>query len=233
MDNKQKPAASTKSNNPPPKDIPPKKAIQDEINSEAQTTNTDKVQNERKKKSWKERFCDTCTIQWASTIISFTTAFFAFLVWRQADTFFNIEKKPFLQLSDFSLDSFEVGKTASISFKINNLGGHPTKVIGGKVVTAIRITPPPYSDIDSFVGKPISIIDHYIIKDAPQSQYLKFKKVDDRLRYVIISGDYAVYVLGFIEYINLVTKEKSVYKYMVKIKPPDYNYLLNENEESD
>jgi hypothetical protein len=231
MHEKKKATAANKPINPIQQTTAANEGSGDTQKAEKSAKDANPVENKRNNKKREWWVCKECVLGLAGLLVNVAIAIIAFMVYEQTTNFFNIEKKPYLQISDIVVDSLAVGKPCFVHFKINNLGEHPTKIIGGKTASAVRITVPPFNQIDSVPNDAVSAINKYVIKGSPMDAYVDLGEITNDIRYAVINARYSIMLLGFYEYLNLATGTKARYKFILKLKPNASAVMLNENED--
>lgn len=139
---------------------------------------------------------------------------------------FTVANKPYLQVDNIRLDTFQVNKEITISFDVKNLGNYPVKIIENKNGLATKVVPPDtinsaYQTGNSNYTSPI------ITKDNPATIILTDNRVLTNDRFNLVSNGYWwIYCYGDIKYKNLITGTVETYSYMFKVKPGQMIHLI-------
>ena len=144
---------------------------------------------------------------------------------------FDISNDPFLSNANSNIEIFETGKPILAKIQIINLGNYPCKVIDSKIVTAIRKAAPKFNDVYRFEPTYSDIINKYILRDNPvPSLFGTIVPLNENQFMVVKTGDYSVYLTGFIRYKNIISNKIKTYKFQLKMKPGyETENIINEN----
>ncbi len=144
---------------------------------------------------------------------------------------FKIGNEPYLNIASSSIEVFEVGKPLLTKIKVENLGRYPCKVIDCKTLITIRITAPPFSELNKIAHDYSDILNKYILNDNPvPSPFGTIVPISENQISIVTKSNYFIFFTGYIKYKNIITNKIKTYKFQLKMKPGyETENVINEN----
>lgn len=131
---------------------------------------------------------------------------------------FKVLNRPILQIGDIAIANLKAGEKPVLICQIENVGNFTAKVLTRKIKIGYvhniteRIK----------IGKWVSIeIPTYVTKETPFTETFSTNDILGKEYYeAVINGVLKILVIGEIEYVNEVTKDNWIFKFVIEIKPP-------------
>ncbi|OQB62264.1 MAG: hypothetical protein BWX95_01526 [Bacteroidetes bacterium ADurb.Bin141] len=144
---------------------------------------------------------------------------------------FNISNEPLLSIVNSNIELLEAGKPLLSKVQVINLGNYPCKVIECKTVITIRIAAPNFKEVYQVESTYSDILNKYILRDNPvPSPFETSLPLNENQVLMVKTGDYFVYMTGFIRYKNIISNKIKTYKFQLKMKPGyETENIINEN----
>jgi len=149
---------------------------------------------------------------------------------------FEATNEPYVQIGNIAVRSFNINSPISISYTLTNLNNYPLKILELRVTTTTRPTHPDYvEDRKGLIPQDLQAINQYIIKETPDSfTYVEPIPLTGSRFINVLRKEYFLFLSGYVEYENLVTKTNRFYKFQIKIEDPAERrtklfYYINEN----
>jgi hypothetical protein len=148
---------------------------------------------------------------------------------------FKIQNEPFLTMKYPTECLFNKGYTIWFKDIFLNLGQYPAKVLSCKGAIAIIEGEADFEMIYKNAKRLPFAQNSYITKDVPfQILGVSDDLVNDTSYNAVIRGNAFIYQVGIIEYENLATQKRRIYKFMIRVKPPPatttaFDFIWNDN----
>lgn len=144
---------------------------------------------------------------------------------------FKIGNEPYLNIASSSIEVFENGKPLLTKIKVENLGKYPCKVIDCKTIITIRITAPPFNELNNIAHDYSDILNKYILNDNPvPSPFGTTVPINENQINAVSKSNYFIFLTGYIKYKNIITNKIKTYKFQLKMKPGyETENVINEN----
>lgn len=151
----------------------------------------------------------------------------------EAQKQFEISSRPLIQIGNISLEVFEEGKPTRISFNIENLGKYPAKITKSET-RIVYSTDSAYKSYALLNGQGFWVVDLYV--SGENSRQYKCMESEAEMKKNIYdevnSGKRFIYLLGKLNYINIATTKKRIYRFIVRISNyPFFNSVPVVNED--
>ncbi|MES2794803.1 MAG: hypothetical protein V4683_02500 [Bacteroidota bacterium] len=146
---------------------------------------------------------------------------------------FELESRPYIQIFNANLDTFEIGKRTYISYAVINVGKFPAKIISNQGGLAYSITEDSSTIFKEFDKQ-------YLIQGyegiAAHNSILNANGVADevlteKIYNQVKTGYKAVYMYGKIKYISDLTNDvyEYIYEFKFNINPKEFKTVINSN----
>lgn len=170
-----------------------------------------------------------------SFITMFATAFAVFMAYsalKETQREFRLSTTNYLQISHFE-PTFIPDRPVSFSFRLDNLGKQPTKIIAG---TFRFINSPGLTIRDNagkkhiFADNAVEVINSYCLENQFYEGDATFQKNIDSVSYGYIQRpDFSTNFDGKVRYVNLVTGKEWMYIFSIAISLNKYQMVRNIN----
>jgi len=133
---------------------------------------------------------------------------------------FEISVRPYLQIKNFDIKTFEDGQLLIVDFLVLNLGNQPLKVLTGKMAFRTDIVVPPHP-FDSLKSVTESGYNLYVSKESPNaSRFRADVPVRMGAKAFVDRGIVKLFLLGDLIYKNLVTQRNAHCLFFVRLAYP-------------
>lgn len=155
---------------------------------------------------------------------------------------FKIQNESHLQIADFKIDTLKNGQPFFISYKVQNLGKNPAKILSTMQAVTLTYNPPSLAQLEKVTPDSSTImVNTYITSEQPlpypkqdvaPNVLMDKETIDD-----ILNKKIFIYLEGIIHYQNTVTEQKRVYRFVIRVRFPTIGkqlfqvnqFLINEN----